>query len=304
MRTNYIIIITAVILLFSSCEKEKNINSVFWGETNYYSNFLLKKYKPVIMEKTLEFDFNEDAKRLITGNIEFEIVVKDKNDKFVPTDAIVLYKNNIKCSDNILKITSKNESVQLGIEFIPDAKEGNYTLYLRVKETGGLDRIDDTDLSTANNVILAHEWVVKKDDVYNPLALSLFWILVTTILFLMLWYMISRLIINPNNRFSKISFDYHDGQGEKSVRVGNCYKVICTNKRTEVSLLHKFFVGNVAIEINDFWTKKIEIKSEGYLGLSISGIDIDFQLEPWKPQRKELFTITKPDGQTVQIETT
>jgi hypothetical protein len=63
-------------------------------------------------------------------------------------------------------------------------------------------------------------------------------------------------------------------------------------------------VGNIAVEVNDFWTKKIEIKSKGSLDLSILGLDIDFQIEPWEPQRKELFTITNSVGQIVQIETT
>jgi len=287
------IVIAFTALLFSSCDNPSK--GEFWGETKFFSNFPGREYKSVIMEQTLEFDFNDDAQRLI-DNIEFEVVKKNEQDKFVPVreEKIVLYKNGKKCANNILKVKSSEKEVTLGIEFTKEAEKGYHTLYLREKGTSGLDRIDYLELTGG--------FCVVKYDVWNPLALIMFWGLVAIIAFLLVWHILSR-TVNPNIRFSKIYFDYNDGQGEQERRgIGKCYKIVCTNKKQRVSPFYKFFVGNIAFEVNEFWAHPVTIKSGTRNNVRITGLG-EFELNSDETVRREPFTITNDHEQKVTITT-
>jgi hypothetical protein len=258
MLKNKILPLLALLLTLISCSKtEKNPNKVLWGETKYYADFLFKKYKPVIMEQTLELDFNEDAQRFAISDVELEAVKKDENGKFVHAADLIIYQNGERCSDNILTIKSTDKSIKLGVEFDPHAKEGNHTLYLRVKNSGGLDRIDDVDLSPDYAVILVHEWVIKKDDVFNPLAKILFWILVIIVILLVVWRIFIRNRIFEPFKVKKLFIFYPESM--KTVKIKGCYKVICSNTKQSQSLIGKFFKGKIIFEKNEFWTKDVEI---------------------------------------------
>ncbi|MDR2064242.1 MAG: hypothetical protein LBP85_00825 [Prevotellaceae bacterium] len=249
----------ALLLMLVSCgETEENPNRVLWGETKYYTNFLFKKYEPVIMEQTLDLDFNEDAQKFGINDIELETVKKDENGRFVHAADVIIYKNGKQCVDNILKIKSTDRSIKLGVEFASNAKEGNHTLYMRVKNTGGLDRIDDVDLSLPDNVILVHEWVIKKDDVFNPLAKILFLILTLIAILLVIWRFFIRQHIFESFKVRKL-FIFYPESPMKTLKTKGCHKVICTNKRQNQSFISKFFKGKIIFEKNEFWTQDIEI---------------------------------------------
>lgn len=269
MSKNKLLLLLIFPLWFWSCNKTaENPDKVIWGETDYYNNFLFKKYEPIPMTHTLEFEFNEDARRLLNSDIEFEAVEKNEQEKFVSTKGINLYKNGIICENNILKINRGEKSVELGIEFTEVATEGNHTLYLHVKNSGGLDRIDNTDLSSTDEIILAHEWVVKKDNVYNPLAKLLFWILVSIIVLIIILIIIIR-ANNPTFKIRKLQIEYYTREGElippyNNLQIKGCYKVICTNKNQKQSILSRLFKGKTAFVVNEFWDKEICLKPKSF----------------------------------------
>jgi hypothetical protein len=293
MKAKYSFIIAgAIAALFASCKDE--VKGEFWGETKFYGNFLFKKYEPVKMERTLEFEFNDDARRLVTNDIAFEVVEKDEKDHFVVVKDVVLYKNGEVRSDNILKIKSTETEMKLGIEFTETAREGNHTLYLREKGQSGLDRIDYLEL--------ADGFVVKKDDVYNPLGLLLFWVLVVLAIILAVCVIVSR-IANPVVKFSNVFIDYHDGAGERKIKMGSAYKLLCTGKRTSFSIFSKFFVGVVKVEVHEFWTHPVTITSGKRNYIRVSGFG-EFELDTdERPVRKEPFTITNKNGEKATITT-
>lgn len=302
LRNKSLILLILSFVLWSCDKKAESPDKVIWGSTDYYESFMFKKYEPVIMKQTLEFDFNDDAKRLIDGFIEFEPVVKNENNEIEIAKGIILYKNSEKCENNILKIKPDEKSIELGIEFTGEAKEGSHTIYLRVKNANGLDRIDDTEISMAESIVLAHEWVVKKDDVFNPLGLLLFWIIVTIIVILTACFIASR-IINPRTKFSKLYVDYQDGTGERKIEMHSAFKLLCTNQKTNFSVFYKFFVGIVKVEVNDFWTHPVTITSGRRNSIKVSGLR-EFQLDTDETIRKEPFTITNENLQKVTITTT
>lgn len=265
MLNNRLFTLLFVLLSFWSCNKTiEHPNKVIWGSTDYYEKFLHKEYKPLIMKHGLEFEFNEDAQRLLKRDVKLELVEIDEQDKFVSAKGIKLYKNGIICENNILKINAVEKSVELGIEFTGEATEGNHTLYLLVNDNGGLDRIDDLDLSSTDNLVLAHEWVVRKDDVYNPLAKLLFWIIASLLSLLTIAIIITR-INNPTFGIRQLRIEYYNTEGElippyKNVKIKRCYKIICTRNQLKQSVISRLFYGKVAFVVNNFWEKDICLK--------------------------------------------
>lgn len=284
-----IVFFGSLICLLSSCSDS---NTVFWGETDCYSDFLFKKYTPVRMEKTLEFEWNEDAKRLWHKSIDFEIVEKSSGKPF---KGIVVYKNGERCKNNILKITKADSEVVVGIEFAADAPEGNHILYLREKSLNGLDRIDKIELGEGI--------IVRKNNVFNPLAKWLTTSIIAILTILVVWIVLARFVINPAAKFSKVIFDY--GDGERPVRMSGAYKLICTNKPVKISLFHKLFVGNVKVEVNEFWEHPVTIQSGARNRIRFSGsATYNINTEDGVPVRREPVEITNESGKTIKVQTT
>lgn len=286
------IILAVPVFVMTSCSS-RQIENADWGETQYYSDFWWKHYEPVRMQQKLKLEFNDYAKRLITDDVVFELVVKKENGDFGPTQDLALYKNGIRCHDNKMAINTDDRDILVAVEFIRDIPEGTYVLYLNPVTTGGLDRIEQIGLQNG--------FTVQKIDIMNPLAKQTFWIAVIVVIFIVSWIIVAR-IVNPSLKFSKITFDYNDGTGEIEHRVGKYYKIVCTNKPKSITFFHKVFIGNVFVEFNEFWDRELVIRcgSRDNIRL-ISHGDYIF---PDESVRKEMFVIKNSNHQSVNIETT
>ncbi|NDV58123.1 hypothetical protein [Bacteroides sp. 519] len=248
-RTKWLPALLLVFLLFS-CNSEKTDNSTLWGETTYYSNFLFYKYDPVIMEKTLRLEFNNNA-RSVTG-VKLGIFEKDDKDKLQPVkQGIRLYKNGEPCSGNEFTVSGNEEEARIGIEFLSDAREGIHKWYFKVIDDGGLDRINDSEISAEPKPVLL-ELRAKKADIWNPLALTFTWLLIILVAILLLWMLVLRNLVYP--RFKVGAFTVTDPYYSMR-RLRGCYKLVCTSKPVKQSALSKLFKGTVIYEVNPFWTK-------------------------------------------------
>ena len=237
--------------------KTKKNDSVLWGKVKYYNDLLFLKYKPVIMTQTLEFDFNEDAKRLIKDDILFEVVEKDNYDRII-TANVNLYKNGVMCSDNILYVKPDEQSTELGIEFHNDAVEGSHALYLRVRSSGGLNQIDDnTDLSSIDDVILTHKWVVKKEHIINPLLKWIFWLFILIIVLLIIWCILIRPKRYETFKVKTLYITYPETM--TPIRLNGFRKVICSKKKQSQPIFNKLLTGKIIFVQNDFWEQDIEV---------------------------------------------
>ncbi len=290
----YIILLCIGTITMSACSLSGGNTTANWGETEYYSNFWWNHYTPVRMEQTLLLELNEDAQKLWNGEVEFELIVKNEKGAFLPTKEVKLYKNDVLCNNNRLKISSTDREILVGIEFLENAPEGVYTMMLNPINTGGLDRIEQLELQNGFNV--------KKSVITNPLAVRVIWLSILVVTIFAVWMLLSRIAIYPNVKFSKISFNYNDGAGDFMKRVGNCYKIVCTNQPKRISIFHKIFVGNIYVEVNPFWEQEMTIMSgsRNQIRLITRG---DYQL-PDESIRKEVFEIKNLNGQKVDIETT
>lgn len=298
MRKIYRMTVWAVVGLTTlvSCgeAKEKIEQVADWGATEYYNDFWWNHYTPTKMEQTLLLDFNDDAKSLFQGEVEFELASKNEHGEWVPARFMKLYKNGALCENNRLKFTVNDSEVVVGVEFLPETPEGSYSLMLTPVSLGGLDRIEQIELESG--------FIVQKTDIANPLAVKTMSLGTFLLIVLVAWIILSRLIFNPNVKFSKISFDYNNGSGEYMRRVGGCYKIICTNKRKKISIFHKIFVGGVYVEVNPFWEHEVTIMSGSRNRIRIVTRG-EYGL-PDDPVRREVFSIMDASGNKVNIETT
>ncbi len=58
----------AVVAIATSCSEEKQPTGDNWGATEWYPDRFYYSYDPVRMTKTLEFEFNDDAREYLKGD--------------------------------------------------------------------------------------------------------------------------------------------------------------------------------------------------------------------------------------------
>lgn len=245
MKANIIILsVVLLVLSFTSCKE----NGTFWGKTNYYDNFLFVKYTPVQMEQTLVFDFNEDARQLFNGDINFEIVEKDANDAFTVAQNIKLYKNNKACRENILSINKNDKEVTIGIEFTDNATVGSHTLFLREKGASGIDRIDYQELGTGI--------CVTKNKDMNPLLLGLMWFIIILLGACIVWIIFIKPLLYESFKVKQLIIT---SDRFKSANIKGCKQVVCTNKTKKQSTINRLFTGKILFVLDEFFTSDLII---------------------------------------------
>lgn len=237
-----------VCVLGTSCTNAPD--GVIWGETDYYSDFLFKKYEPVIMNRTLELQFNDDARNLLSEHdqITFRLVEKDENGHDVAPTGIQLYKNGDLCKNNSFAVTIDENEVEVGLEFTKEVVEGYHNVYLRAESLAGLDRVDDTAIASG--------LVIRKNDVHNPLAVLLFWVAVFIVSVLILWLIFIKPMTYPT--FSVGQLRLQDPVPYSVLCPLKHYrKVILTGRSTKQSFLNALFTGKIKYIVNPMWTSDV-----------------------------------------------
>lgn len=288
------ILLSLVCISLYSCRENISENSM-WGATQYYEDFFWYKYEPVLMEQTLEFNFNEDARQFLEKEVfTFDVVELDENGNVIQNQ-FKLYKNGIECPNETFTLTTSDSEIRLGIEFLPEAREGNHKFFIKEKENSGLTRIDYTEL--------AEGMYVQKNDSMNPLAKLLAWSGGIIVVVSIIWAVLSRFLFWPSVRFSKLTIDYGNGCCS-SIRTSGCYEVVLTNdKKMHDNFLIRLFKGSKKYVVNDFWTSPIEIKNGFGKKIRVRQTKRSFSCSPINPKRKEDFILMNADGHSVTLHT-
>lgn len=285
----------SIVVVFTSCKEKKNV--VVFGETEWYKPWLWKKYTPVIMERTLELDFNEDAKYWLKDKpIRFEL--RTINDE--PVENIKFYVNDELCENNKFEVSVDDKEVKLGIEFEESAEEGDHNYILKYLGNNSKNKLDVVafDSFGYDNSITA-----KKKIVDNPAKVLCSWSIVSLIIAVVLWYIVSRFILWKSVPFSKILIDYNDGMGQKTVKMNGRYELVCTNNsKSKDSSLAKIFKGKKQYEVNSFWTHDLMISDGKRRKIKLQGLK-NYSLEGQSVQ-KQPFVIINNKGNKVTIITT
>ena len=291
-----VLLILSVVLLSTSCNGRKDV--VVFGETEWYKPWLWKEYEPVIMERTLVFDFNEDAKYWLKDKpLEFEL--RTINDE--PVENIKLYINDELCENNVFTVSVENKEVKMGIVFDDSVEEGNHDYIIKYLGGNNKNKLDVVSFESFghDNSITA-----KKKIVNNPAMVLTRNISFTFLITCVLWFLLSRLVIWRETSFSVVNIDYNDGNGPKRIKMSGKYELVCTNNnQLKDSLFAKIFKGKKQYEVNEFWTHDIvlgdgarrnKIKVQGLKNFSISG----------NSTRRVPFDIMNDKGNKVTIRTT
>ncbi|MCQ2320391.1 MAG: hypothetical protein MJZ91_03550 [Bacteroidales bacterium] len=256
-----LLVVFATLSLFASCQKDNEKQVYFWGQTDYYEDFLWKHYQDTIMTQTLTFETGEDQ---FTKPLCFELYTIDNNTgAYIPVDAeaVKLYKNGEPCADNKLIVNPGEAEVVAGVMFDHKAPEGKYNWFLKVTDSGDLDMINNT-MTSAGEIPMLIEWNAKKNDIMNPLAETVMIIGIFILILLLMWLGLLKKIFFPTFRVSKaVLVDPAPYMCQK--RLNGCRLFVLTNKAKKQSFINKLFTGKIEYDINGIWTYDLIIEPKG-----------------------------------------
>lgn len=252
------------LMLVVACGKKANDPNApaRWGKDNYYDKFLWKKHVPDTLYKTLEFDFNQDAKTYMDKPLRLGLFKKTNSGKMLPVmeNEMEVFVDGQKCENNIIDVEPGTDQLKVGIVFNNNAENKVHHWFFRAVDDGGLERINDMDPDTfnADNASLM-DIEVEKHKIMNPLAQGS---LLTTILLiaaLLVWLFVLKAIFFPTFRVGKVQIS--DPVPYNSLkRVRGYRKMILTNKRPKQGFFDKVFAGKILYETKDLWTSEVVIE--------------------------------------------
>lgn len=264
MRKSVIIkllVVFTTLSLFASCQKDIEKQVYFWGQTDYYKDFLWKHYQDTVMTQTLTFETGEDR---FTKSITFELyTIDDNTGAYIPVDAkdVKLYKNDEPCADNKLIVNPGETEVEAGVMFAHEAPEGNYNWFLKVTDSGDLDMINNT-MTAAGEIPMLIEWNAKKNDIMNPLAETMLIMGVFILVLLMIWLALLKKVFFSTFKVGKaVLIDPAPYMCQK--RLYGCRLFVLTNKPQKQSFINKLFTGKIEYDINGIWTSDLVIEPKG-----------------------------------------
>ena len=302
-KIKYIFCIALVAVLSSCRGDDDNIrvtNSIDFGKVSYYKPFVFCKKEIHPLEKTLVFDFNEEAKK---DNSFVELTLTDRNTgKAVEQESVTMLINGEEIRNNKVKISpsllnAANE-ITFGFLFHPNTPSGNQQWLLKVTDSS-LDRVDNIHLETQNDpaVVLISAGFSKR---INPLLLGLYIFLAILVGLFLCWVIAIRHIMYPRFKIAAITVmePYYEMYKPRL-----CYKIIFTNRVEKQNFFQKLFTGEILYAVNEVWTEKWELVPKNKNTVKPI-LNRNIMIEPFSPYlSKQIdYTITISNtGQKIKL---
>lgn len=254
---NILVLMVVCLLTLEACKKEESP----WGTVHYHPKFLWSRSVTSPVKKVMDFDFSPDAK-IQHCNAVLQFV--DNDGKPIDTCVMRIQVNGQTLTDNILKVDSRMQSLELSIDFTPKAKGGKHQGYLRL-QSNNLSRVDSQRLSPDESIDVC-QWTLNYDKCMNPLAKGL---LVTLAVFLgmfMSWRICLCPICFPRfKRTRKTFLIVRNGTTiwQKSVDFTGYRSVIMTSKSLRQPLANRLFTGKVLYMKTPELTEELVFLPEG-----------------------------------------
>lgn len=259
-----ILAVLCPLMLLASCGKKADEPNAptRWGKENYYDKFLWKKHVPDTLYRTIEFDFNQDAKNFMDKPLRLGLFKKTNSGKMLPVteNEMEVFVDGEKCPQNIIDVQPGTDQLKVGIVFKPEAENKVHHWFFRAVDDGGLERINDMDPDTykADNASLM-DIEVDKNKVMNPLAMGTALTSLLLIAALLVWLFVMKAILFPTFRVGKIQLSdpvpYNTLKRMRGYR-----KMILTNKQPKQGFFDRVFAGKILYEVNDLWTSEVVIE--------------------------------------------
>lgn len=267
-----------VIAIATSCSEEKQPTGDNWGTTEWYPDRFYYSYDPVRMTKTLEFEFNDDAREYLKGDDGyFELAISSSPQTYTKPTNIKVYYNDEYCEDGKFRVklseTVADESApnvytaDVGIEFLDEAKEGIHQYYIvysgdmagnsYIRDNDNAIQTNKNDVSVELFTLDEDGFYVEKIDVKNPVDVVLTWIGIIGGIGLAIWLLFGRYFFYPRIMVSRIMLTGPD-TFNRSIAVKGCYKVVLTaDRKKKQGLFARIFTGKILYIYDDVWTDAI-----------------------------------------------
>ncbi|MBI9056984.1 MAG: hypothetical protein JEZ01_04355 [Labilibaculum sp.] len=300
MKIINILLIFAGLSLFISCddisEREAQLDCLNFGCLEYYKPFLGVRKDTALIEKKLSIDFNDFAKE---QQAYVTLFVVDKEGNTINDACFQLLVNNKLCSSNSFFIQASeidsSNIVKVAIKILPGAAQKKEYLYLAVKNHN-LDRVGNFDLGSDNRVMAVQ---YEYNEVFNPLALTLFIFAVVVLSFIILWFLILRNLVYPKMKKGKITIN---DPYFKSIKYKGVRKVVFTNNKYSQSGFDKLFRGRILFNQNSIWTKDFILLPGSKKEVKYK-LPLEFQISNQDPNSNDfLSTLKKFNNYTIVTE--
>lgn len=252
MRKLNQIIFFLIAILVSACSE----SSIDFGTVEYYPKFLWVDAKVVPVEKTLEFDFSQDAKNDKGCFAEFMFV--DNEDRPISTKEMQVYVGGKPLAGNRLRVNSSVRSQKVTFVFTPQAESGKHQGYLRLINHK-LDRLDSETLKAGQKQDV-FQWTLNYDKQMNPLAKVLMWILIVVFILLLLWFVVIKPLKYPRfGKFTKSILLEKDGRlvGQMNVVFKGARRVVFSDRKIKQSFWNRLFTGEIRTVVNPLFVSRL-----------------------------------------------
>ena len=259
-----ILAVLCPLMLLASCGKKADEPNAptRWGQENYYDKFLWKEHVPDTLYRTIEFDFNQDAKNYMDKPLRLGLFKKTNSGKMLPVteSEMEVFVDGQKCPQNIIDVQPGTDQLKVGIVFKPEAENKVHHWFFRAVDDGVLERINDMDPDTykADNASLM-DIEVDKNKVMNPLAMGTALTTLLLLAALLVWLFVMKAIFFPTFRVGKIQLSDHVPYNTLK-RMRGYRKMILTNKQPKQGFFDRVFAGKILYEVNDLWTSEVVIE--------------------------------------------
>ena len=267
MLNKFILSVMSLMVLCSCNSIVKNDG--FWGVSESYESFLWCSHQPDTIKKTLVFEFNADAKRLLTRPVKLGLFKKELtpegSEKLVPlsTKQVELYVDGVLSPDNTFRVDKSVEELEVAVVFPHLEPTRVHTWYIKVIDNGGLDIINDFEVSGyQESSPIVEEVHVKTVKRANPLAVGVNSVLFSLVALFCLWVFIFRYWAYPRFKIPIVSVG-KEGQTMIPRRAKGFIRFVITNSPKRQSAFMDLLTGKIqyfVMPAEDGVTEDIEIE--------------------------------------------
>jgi hypothetical protein len=307
---NIVAVAVTAIMSVGCAEEPVPVNGAAF-EVESYNDFWWKKYSP----DTLKFVINTEFKECSSVRRSLVLALcDDANGAAVPTDVAQVYVEGVPAADNkivVPVVDGQTSEIEIGVVVANEylAEDAVYNWHIKLCDDAGLARVLSKDQNGAVNPVgkddpwmLGMDVCVNNNHVANSLKVWANSTLIVVLIALAVWIALAHMFIWPSTKFSKVLIDYHDGAGQRPIRMSGCYQLVLTDQRKSDSLLTKIFKGSCKYEQHPFWTHEVIIKnSASRTSLRVANLRT-FYVEG-ETLRGQEFDIVNEAGERVTIQT-
>jgi hypothetical protein len=258
-KATFFLALLVIIPSLNSCKNSDSgdtLEGIDFGESTCYDSFLWVDAKTVTLTKELKFDFSKYA---VNQRASIKLQFVNSDNKKLSDKEVSIYVDGKLKSDGIISVLAKEESLNkiIGIQFLLGTDKGKQNGFLTVV-SHDFDRVDNFNSVNLGKDSRIKKWSAYHEKDYNPLALSLFWLVIFIVTSLFFWFLVLRNMIHPKFKRGKIQIlsPYFGGISmDRSTRL-----VVFTNTIQKQKGLNRLFTGKIKYEVNPIYEKDVILR--------------------------------------------